>query len=74
MVNLAEFVDLYALGTSSSYGDYKWRSFKFVFGGFLLIAAIVILLGFISRLFKKSSQKAVEPPMPSNHTIKRPVK
>jgi hypothetical protein len=74
MVNLAEFVDLYALGTSSSYNDYKWKSFKLVFGGFLLVATIVMILAYISKLFKKSPQKGIEPPMPSNNSIKRSVK
>lgn len=68
MVNLAFIGDLFAMGTSSTYSEYKVSRAKIFFGVFLTIVAIVLILGFIS---KKSSPKAVEPPMPSNHTIKR---
>lgn len=74
MVNLAEFTNLFAMGTSSTYGDYRVNRAKYFFMGFFIIVAIVLILGFINELFKKSPQKGVEPPMPSSHTIRPPVK
>ena len=64
MVNLAFIGDLFAMGT---YSEYKVSRATIFFGVFLTIVAIVLILGFIS---KKSSPNGVEPPMPSNHTIK----
>jgi hypothetical protein len=70
MVNLAFLGDAYAMRTSTSYWDYRANKAKIFFMVFFTIVVIVLILGFISKLFKKSPAKGVEPPMPSNHSIK----
>lgn len=62
MVNLAFLGDLYAMGT-----DYRVNRAKIFFMVFFTIVALVLI---ISGLFKKTQPKGVEPPMPSNNTIK----
>lgn len=70
MVNLAFIGDLFAIGSSSTYSDYRVNRAKIFFMVFFTIVAFVLILGFINSLFKKSPAKGVEPPMPSNHSIR----
>lgn len=70
MVNLAFLGDLFAMSKSTNYWDYRANQAKIFFMIFFTIVVFVLILGFISKIFKKSPAKGVEPPMPSNHAIK----